>query len=102
MDCPALQDYLSSIYNWTDNVNMLFDCDKFERLRSWPRRERKPSYQYQSPDGTIIEEKAYLRDLGIEMDSTVISLSQSTSSRQSLLQTDSLVGAFKPSEGTVN
>ena len=47
---------------------MVFNSDKFECLRYWPR-SAKPDFCYTSPDGTIIEEKAHLRDLGVEMSS---------------------------------
>ena len=66
MDCQALQDDLSTIYQWADHVNMTFNCDKFECLRYWPRQS-KPDFNYKSPDGTVIEEKKHLRDLGVEM-----------------------------------
>ena len=65
-DCQALQDDLGIIYAWADNVNMTFNSDKFECLRYWPRNT-KPNNTYRSPDGTVIEEKEHLRDLGVEM-----------------------------------
>ena len=67
-DCQALQDDLSTIYQWADHVNMTFNCDKFECLRYWPKQS-KPDLEYKSPDGTVIEEKEHLRDLGVEMSS---------------------------------
>ena len=54
------------IYQWADHVNLTFNCDKFECLRYWPRQS-KPDFNYKSPDGTVIEEKKHLRDLGVEM-----------------------------------
>ena len=66
VDCQALQDDLNTIYQWADHVNMTFNCDKFECLRYWPRQS-KPDFNYKSPDGTVIEEKEHLRDLGVEM-----------------------------------
>ena len=45
---------------------MTFNSDKFECLRYWPSKN-KPAFSYKSPDGTIIEEKQHLRDLGVEM-----------------------------------
>lgn len=48
---------------------MVFNSDKFECLRFWPVKNSKPDFQYRSPDGSIIEEKAHLRDLGVELDS---------------------------------
>ena len=68
VDCPALQNDLASIYSWAADVNMVFNSEKFECLRFWPRAP-KPDYNYTSPDGTIIEEKKHLRDLGVEMSS---------------------------------
>ena len=47
---------------------MTFNCDKFECLRYWPKQS-KPDLEYKSPDGTVIEEKEHLRDLGVEMSS---------------------------------
>ena len=67
-DCLALQSDLASIYSWASDVNMVFNSDKFECLRFWPRAN-KPDYVYTSPGGSIIEEKTHLRDLGVEMSS---------------------------------
>ena len=65
-DCQALQQDLSSIYGWATDVNMVFNSDKFECIRYWPRGHQ-PDFSYTSPDGTVIEEKPHLRDLGVEM-----------------------------------
>ena len=65
-DCQQLQDDLESIYKWASEVNMIFNSDKFECLRFWPKNN-KPDFNYKSPDGSIIEEKDHLRDLGVEM-----------------------------------
>ena len=65
-DCQVLQNDLASIYAWAEDVNMTFNSDKFECLRYWPK-QNKPDFCYKSPDGTIIEEKQHLRDLGVEM-----------------------------------
>ena len=46
---------------------MVFNADKFECLRFWPGRSETPSYNYTSPQNTIIEEKSHLRDLGVEI-----------------------------------
>ena len=45
---------------------MVFNSDKFECIRYWPRGQ-KPDFTYRSPDGSMIEEKKHLRDLGVEM-----------------------------------
>ena len=67
-DCQTLQEDLTSIYHWAEEVNMTFNSEKFECLRYWPRTQ-KPDFSYKCPDGTVIEEKEHLRDLGVEMSS---------------------------------
>ena len=47
---------------------MVFNSEKFECLRFWPRGN-KPDTSYKSPDGSYIEEKLHLRDLGVEISS---------------------------------
>ena len=66
-DCPALQRDLQSIYSWAEEVNMIFNSEKFESLRFWPGRTVQSDIQYTAPDGTLIEEKTHLRDLGVEL-----------------------------------
>ena len=66
-DCQSLQDDLDSIYGWASDVNMVFNSDKFECLHFWPSKTTKPENEYLSPDGHIIEEKQYLRDLGVQI-----------------------------------
>ena len=65
VDCPALQQDLQSIYDWAEEVNMTFNSDKFESLRFWPGKTPQPSLSYTAPDGTVIEDKSHLRDLGV-------------------------------------
>ena len=72
--CQSLQNDLASIYSWAEDVNMVFNSDKFECLRFWPGKSSKPSTGYVSPDGSPIEEKEHLRDLGVEI-STDLSFS---------------------------
>jgi hypothetical protein len=67
IDCQSLQEDLASIYSWADDVNMVFNSDKFECLRFWPGKTQKPESEYLSPDGTAIEEKDHLRDLGVQI-----------------------------------
>ena len=67
LDSKALQDDLASIYSWAEDVNMVFNSDKFECLRFWPGTAPKPEIKYTSPDGSLIEEKSYLRDLGVQI-----------------------------------
>ena len=54
VDCEVLQQDLASIYEWAEDVNMVFNADKFECLRFWPGRSEIPSYNYMSPQNTII------------------------------------------------
>ena len=66
-DCKILQEDLASIYSWAEDVNMVFNSDKFECLQFWPGKTPKPTSVYVSPDGSAIEEKVHLRDLGVEI-----------------------------------
>ena len=45
---------------------MVFNSEKFECIRYWPKCN-KPDFQYKSPDGSSIEERKDLRDLGVQM-----------------------------------
>ena len=67
VDCKALQKDLESIYQWATEVNMIFNSDKFESLRFWPGKTPQPDLVYTAPDGTAIEDKSHLRDLGVEI-----------------------------------
>ena len=66
-DCSALQEDLNTIYQWADEVAMVFNGEKFEALRYWPGRSVKPCDPYLDPEGNPIEEKENLRDLGVQM-----------------------------------
>ena len=68
-DCLTLQQDLQTIYHWAEEVNMIFNGDKFEVLRFWPGTTPKPPSSYKDPDGNPIEEKANLRDLGVQISS---------------------------------
>ena len=68
-DCSVLQTDLDLIYQWASDVNMHFNGDKFECLRFWPGSGEPPEYQYQGPDGSEIEVKKDLRDLGVQISS---------------------------------
>ena len=35
-DCDVLQQDLASIYRWAEDMNMVFNSEKFECLRFWP------------------------------------------------------------------
>jgi ribonuclease P/MRP protein subunit RPP40 len=46
VDCEALQADLETIYQWAEEVAMVFNGDKFEALRYWPGRAARPSAPY--------------------------------------------------------
>ena len=46
---------------------MEFNTGKFELLRFWPTREDAHDILYMAPDGSPIEEKESLRDLGVRV-----------------------------------
>ena len=50
--CQALQDDLAGIYRWAEDVNMVFNSDKFECLRFWPGKTSKPDFAYKFPEAT--------------------------------------------------
>ena len=68
-DCQAMQQDLQAIYKWAEQVNMVFNGDKFEMLRFWPRKASKPDHVYSDQSGEHIVEKSHLRDLGVEVSS---------------------------------
>ena len=55
------------VYQWAKEVNMVFNSEKFECLRFWPGKQEKPDTVYHAPDGSEIEEKEHLRDLGVKL-----------------------------------
>jgi hypothetical protein len=55
------------MYSWAEDVGMEFNAGKFELLRFWPTREDAPDILYMAPDGSPIEEKESLRDLGVRV-----------------------------------
>ena len=68
-DCDALQQDLQAVYKWADDVNVIFNGDKFEALRFWPGSVPKPPNSYLDPDGNPILKKKSLRDLGVQISS---------------------------------
>ena len=66
-DITRLQTDLNSIYQWTNDNNMKLNDSKLELLRyglNEPLRERT---HYVAPDGSFIEEKVTVKDLGVQM-----------------------------------
>ena len=51
-------------------ICMVFNASKFELMRYVPRTEEVWNYQYVAPDGSPIEQKQQLRDLGVIMSDT--------------------------------
>ena len=68
---------------------MVFNSDKFESLRFWPDKTKKPEANYLAPDGKDIEEKVHLRDLGVELSND---LSFSTHIENTVAGANKLVG----------
>ena len=60
-DCAVLQADLESIYRWAEDVNMIFNADKFEMLRYWPKAGTKPDNSYTQIGG--LEGHDYLERL---------------------------------------
>ena len=50
---------------------MVFNASKFGLLRFWQDRDKAPDILYMAPDGSPIEEKASLRDLGVRISSDI-------------------------------
>ena len=73
-DCVALQEDLDKIYSWAEETGMIFNAGKFELLRFWLNRDSAPDILYLASDGGPIEEKEFLRDLGVRV-STDLSFS---------------------------
>ena len=69
-DCSVLQDELSKVYAWAASNNMSFNNNKFEVLRYGANAELKENTHYLSPDGSIIETKTHIKDLGVIMSSS--------------------------------
>jgi hypothetical protein len=66
-DCEPLQHDIETMYCWAEDVGMEFNAGKFELLRFWHSREDAPDILYMAPDGSPIEEKDSLRDLGVRV-----------------------------------
>ena len=70
-DCSDLQADLQLIYDWASRVNMKFNSDKFECVRYWSNQANAPSFNYIAPDSEPIEVKTDLRDLGVQLSSSL-------------------------------
>ena len=63
----ALQSDLEAVYQWADENNMSFNDLKFEVLRYGGDTTLKLITSYTSSNGTIIDAKEHVRDLGVTM-----------------------------------
>ena len=68
-DIECLQRDLQAVYKWSVDNNMQFNSDKFEllRYRSSNTKEIQSLTTYTSDDGSSIQEKEHVRDLGITL-----------------------------------
>ena len=69
IDTTRLQTDLNSIYKWSEDNNMLFNCDKFELIRytSKTSKNTQDETTYTSNDSSTIQEKQHVRDLGVTL-----------------------------------
>ena len=63
-----LQDELNTVYLWAENNNMTFNGDKFVGIRFASDDKKFP---YTTPEGTPIELKDKIKDLGIIMETNL-------------------------------
>ena len=66
-DTEALQEDLTTVYNWASVNNMKFNDIKFELLRYGTNNNIKQSTSYTSSNDNEIPEKQKVRDLGVVM-----------------------------------
>ena len=66
-DAADLQNDLFRIYQWSEKNNMQFNAVKFELMRYGKDNELKGSTSYVAPNWELMEEKDYVKDLGITM-----------------------------------
>ena len=65
-DSEVLQQDLENVSSWAEEVGMIFNAGKFELLRFWKDRTQAPDILYMAKDGSPIEEKDCLHDLGVK------------------------------------
>ena len=58
---------LDILYQWTTANNIKLNDTKFELLRYGSNKEIKSETHYTSPSGDKIQEKAFVKDLGVLM-----------------------------------
>ena len=69
VDTTQLQTDLNSIYKWSEDNNMMFNSDKFELIRYKTKNSKDIQIEtsYLSNNGSTIEEKQHVRDLGVTL-----------------------------------
>ena len=61
---------IAAVYSWAVKTKMLFNDTKFEMLRCSLSDVSLPSPEYQTPSGSIINNKREVKDLGITLSSS--------------------------------
>ena len=69
-DANILQGDLNKVYEWANINNMSFNNNKFELLRYGINSDLKEVTSYVSPDGSSIDRKTHVKDLGVIMSSS--------------------------------
>ena len=64
-DTTILQDDLNKVYEWASANNIFFNNNKFELLHYGLNTELKDVTGYVSSDGSSIESKLHVKDLGV-------------------------------------
>ena len=68
-DVHQLQADLEAIYRWSVSNNMSFNSEKFELLRYKSKKSKliQSTTSYISDNGSVIQEKSHVRDLGVTL-----------------------------------
>lgn len=69
LEAKQLQADLASLYSWADHNNMSFNNNKFEHIHYSASRTDDSVYIYTAPDGSHIDTKQCIKDLGITLSS---------------------------------
>lgn len=66
-DADQLQTDLTSLYSWAEHNNMSFNNNKFEHIHYSPAGINYNTFTYTAPDGSHVDTKEFIRDLGITL-----------------------------------
>ena len=69
-DTENLQEDLKVLYKWANDNSMMFNSSKFEALRYGKNKQLQEVTSYSSSTGETIEEKPFIKDLGVYMSNT--------------------------------